>query len=80
MIRPTQSTYSVDFNLLYNLQLQKEKKEEKEYQKMLIDMELNEKMLKEYPKTKWFARIAFIIAISLALLEILKFVLEQIDK
>lgn len=80
MIRPIQNTYSADLNFLYGLQSQKEEKEKKEYKKMLIDLELNEKILKEYPKTKWFARIAFFIAIGLAFIEILKFVWELVNQ
>ena len=34
------------------------------------DLELAEKTLKEFPKTKWFARIGFFIAIVLALKEL----------
>ena len=36
------------------------------------DLELAEKTLKEYPYTKWFARIGFVIAIVLAVLEIIQ--------
>lgn len=46
-----------------------------EYRKSKVDLELAEKMLKEYPKTKWFARIGFIIGICLAVLELLKFLI-----
>ena len=34
------------------------------------DLELAEKTLKEFPKTKWFARIGLFIAIVLALKEL----------
>lgn len=37
-----------------------------------IDLELAQKMLKEYPWTKWFARIGAFIGIGLAILELLK--------
>jgi hypothetical protein len=45
-------------------------KERLEFEKSKIDLELAEKMLKEFPKTKWFARIGFIIAIVLMLKEL----------
>lgn len=47
-------------------------KERIEFEKSKIDLDLAQKMLKEYPLTKWFARIGFIIAIVLAILEILQ--------
>lgn len=34
-----------------------------EFNKTQIDLELAERMLKEYPTTKWFARIGFIIGV-----------------
>ncbi len=37
-------------------------------------------MLKEYPKTKWFARFGFFVASGLAIFEIVKFILELLDK
>jgi hypothetical protein len=43
-----------------------------EFEKSKIDLELAQKMLKEYPCTKWFARIGFAIAIILAALKILQ--------
>lgn len=57
--------------------IEKEKIREKEaieLRKSMIDLELSEKMLQEYPKTKWFARIAFIIGLVLAILKILEFI------
>ncbi|MDO6745030.1 hypothetical protein Q4553_10630 [Tenacibaculum soleae] len=45
-------------------------KEDLELKKTKIDLDLSEKTLKEFPKTKWFARIGFIIAILLALKEL----------
>lgn len=56
-------------------EIEKEFKEKqlRELQKSKVDLELAEKMLSEYPKTKWFARIGFFIGVILALLEILKF-------
>ena len=46
-----------------NLQIEKTK----------TDLELAKKMLKEYPMTKWTARIGFFIALGLALLELIKY-------
>lgn len=57
-------------------QLLKEKKNREaereiiDFEKSKIDLELAKKMLKEFPKTKWFARIGFIIAIVLMLKEL----------
>lgn len=45
-------------------------KERIEFEKAKIDLELSKKMLKEFPKTKWFARIGLFIAIVLALKEL----------
>jgi len=47
-------------------------KEQLEFEKSKIDLELAKKMLKEHPFTKWFARISFIIALILAAIEIIK--------
>ena len=44
-----------------------DEKERIEFEKSKIDLELAQKMLKEFPKTKWFARIGLFIAIVLAL-------------
>lgn len=43
------------------------------FEKSKIDLELAKKMLKEYPKTKWFARIGFIIGTGLALLKLAEY-------
>lgn len=56
--------------------LQKEK-ENIEYEKNKIDLELSKKILAEYPKTKWFARIAFFIALGLAMLELIKLFIKK---
>lgn len=45
-------------------------KERIEFEKSKIDLELAQKMLKEFPKTKQFARIGLFIAIVLALKEL----------
>ena len=47
-------------------------KELLDFEKSKIDLELSKKVLKEYPYTKWFARIGFAIAIILAVLEIIQ--------
>lgn len=48
----------------------KREKEEIESKKSKVDLELAEKMLKEFPKTKWFARIGAFIGIVLMLKEL----------
>jgi hypothetical protein len=48
------------------------KKEVVDFEKSKVDLELAKKVLKEYPYTKWFARIGFVIAIILAVLEIIR--------
>lgn len=48
-------------------------KEKIEFEKSKIDLELAKKMLKEYPYTKWFARIGFIIALVLGVIELIQF-------
>lgn len=48
------------------------KKEALDFEKSKVDLELAKKVLKEYPYTKWFARIGFAIAIILAVLEIIQ--------
>jgi predicted transcriptional regulator len=45
-------------------------KERIEFENSKINLELSQKMLKEFPKTKWFARIGLFIAIVLALKEL----------
>ncbi len=52
------------------------KKSDIEFKKSVIDLELAEKMLKEYPKTKWFARIGFIIAVVLVLKELIEWIIQ----
>lgn len=49
-------------------------KERIEFEKSKIDLELAQKMLKEYPYTKWFARIGAFIGIVLAVLELLQWI------
>jgi hypothetical protein len=47
-------------------------KERIEFEKSKIDLDLAQKMLKEYPYTKWFARISILIAVVLAILEVIQ--------
>lgn len=54
----------------------KQEKDDIEFRKSKIDLELSENMLKEYPNTKLFARIGFVIAICLALLELGKLIIQ----
>lgn len=55
-------------------------KENLELEKTEVDLDLAKKMLKEYPKTKWFARFGFFIALGLAIFQIIRFILELIEK
>ena len=48
------------------------KKEALDFEKSKIDLDLAQKMLKEYPYTKWFARISIFIAVVLAILELIR--------
>jgi|TARA_R110002096_G_scaffold131692_1_gene281715 hypothetical protein len=48
----------------------KNERENIEFEKTKVDLKLAEKTLKEFPKTKWFARIGFIIGILLLLKEL----------
>ena len=48
-----------------------------EIEKTKTDLDLARKMLKEYPYTKWFARIGFVIALGLGLLELIRFLKER---
>lgn len=49
-------------------------KERIEFEKSKIDLDLAQKMLKEYPYTKLFARISILIAVVLAILEIIRWI------
>tara|TARA_R110002072_G_scaffold97140_4_gene213464 strand:+ start:31 stop:483 length:453 start_codon:yes stop_codon:yes gene_type:complete len=54
-----------------NFELEKKSERESiEFKKAKIDLKLAEKMLEEFPKTKWFARVGFIIGIVLMLKEL----------
>lgn len=54
-------------------QSKKIEKSEIEFEKSKVDLELAKRMLKEYPKTKWFARIGLFIAVVLAFKELYMF-------
>jgi hypothetical protein len=62
------------FTKLQNEYLEEEKhqseKERIDFEKSKIDLELAQRMLEEFPKTKWFARVGFIIGILLMLKEL----------
>ena len=49
-------------------------KERIEFEKSKTDLILAQKMLKEYPYTKWFARISIVIALGLGILEIIRYI------
>ena len=51
-------------------------KERIEFEKSKTDLILAQKMLKEYPYTKWFARISIVIALGLGILEIIRYIKE----
>lgn len=57
--------------IIKNIEYESEK-EQIEFEKSKIDLNLAQKMLKEYIYTKWFSRIGFAIALILAVLEIIK--------
>jgi len=62
-------------------ELEEEKKQKQiEFEKTKVDLKLAEKMLKEYPKTKWFARIGFFIGLCLAILEVSKWIIQLISQ
>jgi hypothetical protein len=48
-----------------------------EIEKLKTDLILAKKMLKEYPYTKWFARISIVIALGLGILEIIRYTKGQ---
>jgi predicted transcriptional regulator len=55
-------------------------KEQVEFEKSKIDLELAKKMLKEYPKTKLFARIGLTIGIVLWLKELYIWLMQLLSK
>ena len=52
---------------------EQEKREKLNDKKTKVDLKLAEETLKEFPRTKWFARIAFGISIILIIKEIINF-------
>lgn len=54
----------------------RKEKENIEFEKNKVELELAKKMLKEYPKTKWFARIGAFIGIFLALKELYEWIMQ----
>ena len=52
-------------------------KERIEFEKSKTDLVLAQKMLEEFPKTKWIARISIVIALGLGILEIIRYIKEQ---
>lgn len=52
-------------------------KERIEFEKSKTDLILAQKMLKEYPYTKWFARISIVMALGLGVLEIIRYIKGQ---
>lgn len=54
------------------IEFEEKERQDIELRKSKIDLELAERMLKEYPYTKWIARISFLIGICLAILELIK--------
>jgi hypothetical protein len=55
-------------------------KEEIEFEKSRIDLELAKKMLKEYPKTKLISRFGFFIALVLALKELYIWLMQLLSQ
>lgn len=56
---------------LKNLNIEKQQeREDIEFEKAKVDLELAKKLLKEFPKTKCFARVGLFIAVVLALKEL----------
>jgi len=51
-------------------------KERIAFEKSKIDLKLAQKMLDEYPVTKWTARIGLIIGIFLAILELIRWIMS----
>jgi hypothetical protein len=50
------------------------------FEKSKIDLELAKKMLKEYPKTKWFARFGFFIGIVLAIVQLTQWIMQLLSQ
>ena len=50
---------------LYEEEREQKRRRDLEVEKTEIDLEISKNVLKEYPYTKWFARIGFIIGVIL---------------
>ena len=59
------------FKKIYYQNEKQKELEELDYRSKKTDLELAEKTLKEFPRTKWFARIGFGIAVILMLKELI---------
>lgn len=60
------------------LQIQKQK-EEIDFEKSKIDFELSKETLKEFPKTKKRAKVAYIIAIVLAFVQVIQWIIKLLS-
>ena len=59
------------------IELEKQaEKEELEIRKSKVDLELAERTLKEFPRTKWFARFGFFIGVILGLKELIEWIMQ----
>ena len=63
----------LEFNSFEELKL----KDKLELEKLQTDLSLAKQTLKEFPKTKWFARIGFIIGVVLALKELYILIMQS---
>lgn len=63
------------FKNLYTDLKEEKKRENIEFKKSKVDLKLANKMLREFPKTKLLSRIAAFIGISLAILELIKWLI-----
>lgn len=76
ILLPNENTFDFDIDLYVIEEIERERKEKLQIKKTEIDLELAEKMLEEYPKTKWFARIGFLIAVVLVLKELIQWIIQ----
>lgn len=58
------------FKKIYKELKEKKKQNKIDLEKSKIDLKLAKETLKEFPKTKWFARIGFTLAVILAIKEL----------
>ena len=61
-----------NFTSFKKLEKEQREKEELEKKKLLADLDLAEKTLKDYPKTKCFAIIGLLVSSALAIVQLLK--------